>query len=112
MLREFPVDRLKVDRAFVSDLGDSSAAAALMHTLVQLGKTLGLSTLAEGIEEPGQYSHLRQEQCESGQGFLIARPLSSGDLDAFLDARLANAAVVPASAGSRESRPPAGWVSA
>jgi diguanylate cyclase (GGDEF)-like protein len=88
VLREFPVDQLKIDRAFVSGLGDSLEASALMHTLVQLGKTLGLSTLAEGIEERGQYEQLEAEECESGQGFLIARPLRAHDLDAFLDARV------------------------
>src|SRR6201999_752971 len=50
-LRQFPVDILKIDRSFVSSISDSRESAALIRTLVQLGKQLGLKTLAEGIEE-------------------------------------------------------------
>ena len=58
---------------------------ALIRTLVQLGKTLGLETLAEGIEESEQYSQLEREQCDSGQGFLYARPLDVCAVETFLD---------------------------
>ena len=86
-LREFPVDTLKIDRAFVSALGESGEARALVHTLVQLGKTLGLETVAEGIEELGQYQQLETEECDSGQGFLIARPLTPDGFQEFIDSR-------------------------
>ena len=52
-LRQFPVDVLKIDRSFVSEMSGSPDAAALIHTLVELGHTLGLVTLAEGIEQAG-----------------------------------------------------------
>jgi diguanylate cyclase (GGDEF)-like protein len=84
VLRDFPVDTLKIDRAFVSGLGDTAEATALIHTLIQLGKTLGLTTLAEGIEDTTQYAQLEDQDCESGQGFLIARPMPAKDLEAFL----------------------------
>jgi diguanylate cyclase (GGDEF)-like protein len=87
VLRRFPVDTLKIDRAFVSALGDSTESTALIHTLVQLGKALGLETIAEGIEERTQYKQLEDEDCESGQGFLIARPSRAADLEAILEAR-------------------------
>ena len=74
-LRQFPVDALKIDRSFISGLPASDESMALMHTLVQLGKALGLETLAEGIEEPGQLEQLQREECDSGQGFLFARPI-------------------------------------
>jgi diguanylate cyclase (GGDEF)-like protein len=86
-LREFPVDTLKIDRAFVAALGESGESRALVHTLVQLGKTLGLETVAEGIEQADQYEQLESEHCDSGQGFLIARPLSATALQEFLHAR-------------------------
>jgi diguanylate cyclase (GGDEF)-like protein len=89
VLRDFPVDTLKIDRAFVAGLGDTAEAAALIHTLIQLGKTLGLRTLAEGIEDAVQYAQLESEQCESGQGFLIARPMPARELEAFLSASAA-----------------------
>jgi diguanylate cyclase (GGDEF)-like protein len=84
-LRQFPVDSLKIDRSFISGLGDSTDAAALVHTLVDLGKALGLTTLAEGIEDADQYARLRSESCDRGQGFLVSRPLRPDDLEAFLD---------------------------
>ena len=51
---------------------------------MQLGKQLGLKTLAEGIEEHEQFCHLQEEQCDSGQGFMFARPLAAEDVDEFL----------------------------
>jgi EAL domain-containing protein (putative c-di-GMP-specific phosphodiesterase class I) len=86
-LQQFPVDAIKIDRAFISGIAESSEATALLRTLIQLGKTLGLSTLAEGIEDNGQYAALRNEDCENGQGFLLARPLDAAALEAFLNDR-------------------------
>jgi diguanylate cyclase (GGDEF)-like protein len=75
-LRQFPVDALKIDRSFISAIAASSESKALIHTLVQLGKVLGLETVGEGIEEQAQLRHLQNERCDSGQGFLFARPLT------------------------------------
>jgi diguanylate cyclase (GGDEF)-like protein len=95
-LRELPVDTLKIDQSFVSAMGDSPEAGALIHTLVQLGKSLGLKTLAEGIEETRQYAWLRQEDCDKGQGFLYARPLAIDEVPAFLATKMARTALLPA----------------
>jgi diguanylate cyclase (GGDEF)-like protein len=86
-LQQFPVDTLKIDRSFISTMADSPESGALIRTLVQLGKTLGLETLAEGIEESAQYSQLEREQCDSGQGYLFARPLEADAVEVFLTAR-------------------------
>ena len=75
-LSRFPIDMLKIDRSFVSGSTTSTASGALVHTLVQLGKTLGLETIAEGIEELEQMQFLRDEGCDVGQGYLFARPLA------------------------------------
>jgi diguanylate cyclase (GGDEF)-like protein len=83
-LRQFPVDILKIDRSFVTAISDSGESSALIRTLVQLGKQLGLKTLAEGIEEHEQFCQLQQEQCDSGQGFMFARPLAADAVEAFL----------------------------
>jgi diguanylate cyclase (GGDEF)-like protein len=83
-LRQFPVDALKIDRSFITAIADSTEAGALIHTLVQLGKTLGLETLAEGIEEDIQYAQLQREECDSGQGFLLAHPLEPEALERYL----------------------------
>jgi diguanylate cyclase (GGDEF)-like protein len=88
-LQQFPVDTLKIDRSFISTMADSPESGALIRTLVQLGKALGLETLAEGIEESAQYCQLQRDQCDSGQGYLYARPLDADAVEAFLTARSA-----------------------
>jgi diguanylate cyclase (GGDEF)-like protein len=84
-LRQFPVDSLKIDRTFIAGMARSSEAHALTHTLIQLGKALGLQTLAEGVEEQGQVRELQLEGCDLAQGFLFARPLEPTALERFLD---------------------------
>jgi diguanylate cyclase (GGDEF)-like protein len=103
-LQQFPVDTLKIDRSFISAMADSPESAALIHTLVQLGKALGLETLAEGIEESAQYSQLERENCDSGQGYIFARPLEA---DAVLEFLAHRAAVGATSAIARGSGIPA-----
>jgi diguanylate cyclase (GGDEF)-like protein len=83
-LRQFPIDILKIDRTFVSGIADSKESAALVHTLVQLGKVLGIETIAEGVETNDQRSRLETENVDTGQGFLFARPLTVEDLDRLL----------------------------
>ena len=83
-LRQFPVDSLKIDRTFITGLALSSEAHALTHTLIQLGKALGLQTLAEGVEQHSQVRALQQEGCDLAQGFLFARPLAPDALERFL----------------------------
>jgi diguanylate cyclase (GGDEF)-like protein len=85
-LRQFPVDALKIDRSFIAAIAESAEAGALIHTLVHLGKALGLSTLAEGIEDRDQFTRLQIEDCDSGQGFLFSRPLTADALETFLHA--------------------------
>lgn len=83
-LRQFPVDSLKIDRTFITGLALSREAHALTHTLIQLGKALGLQTLAEGVEQHSQVRELQREGCDMAQGFLFARPLAPDVLEAFL----------------------------
>jgi diguanylate cyclase (GGDEF)-like protein len=90
-LRRFPVDALKIDRSFIAGISSSTEAAALMHTLVGLGKALGLETLGEGIEEQAQLEQLQREDCDSGQGFLYARPLDIEAITKFLEQSPINA---------------------
>jgi diguanylate cyclase (GGDEF)-like protein len=84
-LEQFPVDALKIDRSFIAAIDETRESAALMHTLVQLGRALGLETLAEGIEDPAQLARLQGEHCDSGQGYLLGRPLEPAELERFLD---------------------------
>jgi diguanylate cyclase (GGDEF)-like protein len=80
-LQRFPVDSLKIDRSFTEAITRSPESDALIHTLVQLGKDLGLKTLAEGVENTSQIDHLRNEQVNQVQGFLLARPLDPQTLE-------------------------------
>lgn len=83
-LRRFPVDILKIDRSFISGIVDTKEAAALVHTLVQLGKALGLETIAEGVESDEQRGQLITENVDTGQGFFFARPLDVEAVDRLL----------------------------
>ena len=84
-LRQFPVDLLKIDRTFITGLAHSREAQALAHTLIQLGKALGLETLAEGVEHHGQVRELQHEGCDLVQGFLFARPLAIEAVEPLLE---------------------------
>jgi len=82
-LQRFPVDALKIDRSFIAGMRENKEGETLIHTLVQLGKALSIETFAEGIEEQRELSILRSESCDSGQGFLFARPLDVEATGAF-----------------------------
>jgi diguanylate cyclase (GGDEF)-like protein len=81
-LKRFPIDVLKIDRAFVSGLGSVGQDSAIVQTVVGLARALGMRTTAEGIEERSQWDRLEQLGCESGQGFIFSRPLRP---DAVID---------------------------
>jgi EAL domain-containing protein (putative c-di-GMP-specific phosphodiesterase class I) len=83
-LREVPVDALKIDRSFVAAMGSSKEATSSIHTLVQLGRTLGFETLAEGIEQGWQLAGLQDEHCTFGQGSLFSQPIAPEALEAIL----------------------------
>ena len=83
-LQRFPVDALKIDRSFITGLQNNQEGETLIHTLVQLGKALSIETLAEGIEQRRALL-LRGEHCDSGQGFLFARPLDAAATETFLE---------------------------
>ncbi len=84
-LRQFPIDALKIDRSFITRVSESAQSGALIHTLIQLGQALGIETLAEGIEERAQLAELQREHCDSGQGYLFARPLDSDAIIPFFE---------------------------
>jgi diguanylate cyclase (GGDEF)-like protein len=94
-LQRFPVDALKIDRSFISGLKHNKEGETLIHTLVQLGKALSIETFAEGIEQQQELSLLRGEDCDSGQGFLFARPLDVDAAEAFLRKLSGNGAPAP-----------------
>jgi diguanylate cyclase (GGDEF)-like protein/PAS domain S-box-containing protein len=83
-LREFTVDILKLDRSFVSGIGNGVADGAILRAVIGLGNTLGLLTIGEGIERPEQAAALNAMGCYAGQGYHLSRPLKAEDLEALL----------------------------
>lgn len=83
-LRLFPFDKLKIDRAFVGELMQESEARAIVRTMLELARILGMETLAEGVEEPAQLEVLERVGCSAIQGFLVARPMPAEELAALI----------------------------
>jgi diguanylate cyclase (GGDEF)-like protein/PAS domain S-box-containing protein len=83
-LRQFPIDILKIDQSFVASLLGSSESAAIVHSLIELGRTLHLEIVAEGVEMESQLLALEAEHCDTAQGYLFARPLEAAQLEIFL----------------------------
>jgi len=74
-LEQFPITHIKIDRSFVTPLNDPGRSAGLVHAIIEIGRALGLTTIAEGIETTAELRRLRELGCGFGQGFLFARPL-------------------------------------
>lgn len=82
-LQQLPLDRIKVDRAFVRDCSKPNGSV-IAETIVSLGKRLGLSTIAEGIETPEQAAVVKAMGCDEVQGFMYAKPMPTPELLAFI----------------------------
>ena len=95
-LQQFPIDVLKIDQSFVSHVTETAEAAALVHTLVQLGKALGITTTAEGVETNEQRMWLRSEGVDGGQGFLFSPPREPGAVATLLTGRSKRAELLSA----------------
>jgi diguanylate cyclase (GGDEF)-like protein len=81
-LRHFPIDTLKIDRIFVRDIGSKSAGnAPLVDAIIAMAKSLGLATVAEGVETEAQWQYLRNREANQVQGFLFCRPLTVTELE-------------------------------
>ena len=98
-LHRFPVDMLKIDRSFVERLSHASDNAELARTIVRLGQSLQLVTVAEGVEDSAQFLALRRMGCDVGQGFYFGRPMESGEISRLLGDDIAPPARKPATTG-------------
>jgi diguanylate cyclase (GGDEF)-like protein/PAS domain S-box-containing protein len=83
-LRQFPVDILKIDRTFINTITERDRIPAIVRGLLDLGRTLQLETVAEGVELDLQRAQLREERCDFAQGFLFARPMPQADAERLL----------------------------
>jgi diguanylate cyclase (GGDEF)-like protein/PAS domain S-box-containing protein len=86
-LVRLPISTLKIDKIFVSPITDEGANTEIVRTIIAMAKNLNLKVIAEGIESQSQLDALKDLNCESGQGYLLARPMSATDLLAFLGGR-------------------------
>ncbi|MEO1574092.1 MAG: EAL domain-containing protein, partial [Pseudomonadota bacterium] len=96
-LRRFPLDTLKIDRSFVSDISSDADAAAICSAIIAMGRALGLTVVAEGVETDQQLRRLRVDGCDQFQGFLLSRPVPS---ELFMEQLLAQA---PSSDGAAQT---------
>ncbi|MBF7142756.1 MULTISPECIES: putative bifunctional diguanylate cyclase/phosphodiesterase [Pseudomonas] len=83
-LRSLPLDKIKIDKSFVKDLLDDEDDATIVRAVIQLGKSLGMQVIAEGVETAEQEAYIIAEGCHEGQGYYYSRPLPARELLAFL----------------------------
>ena len=79
-LHSFPFDKIKIDRSFVKDRGDVAGQNAIIRAITALGVSLGMETIAEGVETTGQLDRIRAEGCKSVQGYLFSRPVPVSEI--------------------------------
>jgi diguanylate cyclase (GGDEF)-like protein/PAS domain S-box-containing protein len=95
-LRSFPFDKIKIDRSFVQDLGANRDAQAIVRSIISLGKGLGVTITAEGVETEAELSCLRTEGCHEDQGFLFSRARPNAEIVSLLRAQRGEAPGVAA----------------
>jgi len=86
-LRSFPFDKIKIDRSFIKDLGKRADCTAIVRAMTRLSNSLGMTTIAEGVETEAQLEFLRAEGCDQVQGFLFSRPLPAKDVPKLFQTR-------------------------
>lgn len=86
-LHKFPIDVLKIDKSFIDDIASDSDKANLGRGIIELGRTMNLDLVAEGIEAPSQVAELLRLRCHMGQGYHFARPLAAADFTRYLGAQ-------------------------
>ena len=94
-LKSLPLDKIKIDKSFVQDLLDDDDDATIVRAIIQLGKSLGMQVIAEGVETAEQEAYIISEGCHEGQGYHYSKPLPARELAAFLkQAERNNAAIL------------------
>lgn len=84
-LRRFEVDHLKIDRSFVAGIGNGSSDETIVKAIIAMGHSLGLTVVAEGVENREQFEFLRDHKCDRAQGYLFSRPVDAQTLETLLD---------------------------
>jgi EAL domain-containing protein (putative c-di-GMP-specific phosphodiesterase class I) len=84
LMKRFPVDTIKIDRSFVRELPEDSEDKAISQAIINLGKALGLTIVAEGVETVEQETFLRQQGCDEMQGYLFSKPVPPAQIPDLL----------------------------
>ena len=84
MMKQFPIDIIKIDRSFVRDLEKNPQDRAITTAIISMGKALGLNIVAEGVETEAQSDFLRGDFCDELQGYLFSRPVSPAEIVALV----------------------------
>jgi diguanylate cyclase (GGDEF)-like protein len=102
LMKQFPIDTIKIDRSFVRDLPDDSEDRAIAQAIISMGKALGMTVVAEGVETTGQATFLRSHACDEMQGFLFSKPLPPAQMAGLLrpTPEIASPPLQPSSGGS------------
>jgi diguanylate cyclase (GGDEF)-like protein len=96
-LKSLPLDKIKIDKSFVQDLLEDEDDATIVRAIIQLGKSLGMQVIAEGVETAEQEAYIIAQGCNEGQGYLYSKPLPARELTSYLkQARRLNSAANPA----------------
>jgi EAL domain-containing protein (putative c-di-GMP-specific phosphodiesterase class I) len=91
-LQQFPIGTLKIDQSFVRDATDDAGDATIVRTIIEMGRSLGMEVIAEGVESQQQLEFQRNNACHYGQGRLFGEPCTAEDLLALLARQAAGAA--------------------
>ena len=83
-LKRFPIDKLKIDRSFVSGLPDDDSDAGIVRAILQMARALGLRVIAEGVETEAQRQYLLGIGCRVFQGYLFAKPMPRDEFEVFV----------------------------
>jgi diguanylate cyclase (GGDEF)-like protein/PAS domain S-box-containing protein len=100
-LKRFPIDILKIDRSFVRDIGSDASGGAIVAAIISLAHSLGMSVVAEGVEQQDQLIYLARCGCDTIQGYMVSPPMRAEALEHFL---LAAAGAAPARIGAGQRR--------
>ena len=93
-LKSLPLDKIKIDKSFVQDLLDDDDDATIVRAIIQLGKSLGMQVIAEGVETAEQEAYIISEGCHEGQGYHYSKPLQARELAVFLKQSQRNNAAI------------------
>src|SRR3977135_1040772 len=102
LMKQFPIDTIKIDRSFVRDLEKSTEDRAITLAIINMGKALGLTVVAEGVETTEQDAFLRGHACDELQGYLFSRPVPAANVPSLLRPVVSSPSLQPSNLPSSE----------